>query len=79
MSVTYRPRPLPPVDPAEVRATFLRGGWRLLERNYGSSSPVLQQLIALAGGPALLAERAMLQGRGRKAGGNTVKSVQVEG
>lgn len=68
MSVTYRPPTIPAVDPAEVRAVFLRGGWRLLERNYGSSSAVLQQLIALAGGPELLAERRKVQRCGRKAG-----------
>ncbi|MEH3121189.1 MAG: hypothetical protein PGN16_04280 [Sphingomonas phyllosphaerae] len=55
-------------DPVEVRAVFLRGGWRALERNYGASTPVLLQLIAKAGGPALLAERAAVQTNGRRAG-----------
>lgn len=57
------------VDIQEFREVFLRRGWRGIERNYGSSSPVLMQLIAKAGGPALLAERAAVQRCGRKAGG----------
>lgn len=68
MTVTYRPNVAITADPAEVRDIFLRKGWRGLERNYGSSSAVLQQLIAKAGGPALLAERAKLQTCGRRAG-----------
>lgn len=56
-------------DPAEIRDVFLRRGWRGLERNFGSSNAVLMQLIALAGGQALLAERAAVQATGRKAGG----------
>lgn len=68
MTVTYRPAPALNADPAEVRDVFLRKGWRGLERNYGSSSAVLMQLIAKAGGPELLAERAKLQRCGRKAG-----------
>jgi len=55
-------------DPAEIRALFLKGGHRLLERCYGRSNDVTRQLIALAGGPALLAERAQVQRYGRRAG-----------
>lgn len=55
-------------DPAEIRDVFLRRGFRGMERNYGSSNAVIMQLIALAGGPALLAERAAAQKTGRKAG-----------
>lgn len=54
----------------EFRETFLRRGWRGIERNYGCSSPVLLKLIAAAGGDALLAERAAVQRCGRKAGGS---------
>lgn len=57
------------IDIGEFRDVFLRRGWRGIERNYGCSSAVLMQLIAKAGGPALLAERAALQKTGRKAGG----------
>jgi len=56
------------VNIEEFRDVFLRRGWRGIERNYGSSSAVLMQLIAKAGGPALLAERARVQRCGRKAG-----------
>lgn len=56
------------VDPAEVRQVFLTDGHRGIERTYGRSNAVNRQLIALAGGPALLAERAALQPCGRKAG-----------
>lgn len=56
-------------DPAEVRDVFLRRGWKGLERNYGHSNDVLMQLIARAGGPALLAERRAIQTCGRRAGG----------
>lgn len=69
MSVTYRGGYVMTVDPAEVREVFLRSGWRGMERNYGSSSAVLMQLIARAGGKALLAERAAVQRSGRRAGG----------
>jgi hypothetical protein len=55
-------------DPAEVRELFLRGGHRLLERCYGRSNDVTRQLIAKAGGAALLAERAQVQKFGRRAG-----------
>jgi hypothetical protein len=55
-------------DPAEIRALFLKGGHRMLERCYGRSNDVTRQLIAKAGGPALLAERAAVQGCGRRAG-----------
>ncbi|WEK42965.1 MAG: hypothetical protein P0Y64_16730 [Candidatus Sphingomonas colombiensis] len=68
MSVAHRPNVVATADPAEVRDVFLRLGWRGLERNYGSSSPVLMQLIAKAGGPELLAERAAVQSCGRRAG-----------
>lgn len=67
MSVTCRAKPLS-IDVDEFRGVFLTRGWRGIERNYGASSSVLMQMIALAGGPALLAERAALQPCGRKAG-----------
>ena len=68
------------IDPgvvAEFRDTFLRGGWRLAERNYGHASAKLMQLMALAGGPALLAERRALQPCGRKAGGAVIPARDV--
>lgn len=65
---TYRTSSAIAADPAEVREVFLRGGWRALERNYGASTPVLLQLIARAGGAALLAERRAIQTSGRRAG-----------
>lgn len=55
-------------DPAEVRAVFLKGGHKALERCYGRSNEVTRQLIAIAGGAELLAERARVQRCGRKAG-----------
>lgn len=55
-------------DPTEVRELFLKGGHRLLERCYGRSNDVTRQLIAKAGGAALLAERASVQTKGRRAG-----------
>jgi hypothetical protein len=67
MSMSYRPRQIV-IDVDEFRGVFLSRGWRGIERNYGASSSVLMQMIALAGGPALLAERAALQPCGRKAG-----------
>ena len=65
-------------DPAEIRAVFLKGGHRLLERCYGRSNEVTRQLIAKAGGAELLAERARVQKCGRRAGGRAVISVAVE-
>ena len=62
-------------DIEEFRDVFLRRGWRGIERNYGHSSSKLMQLMALAGGPALLAERRAVQGCGRKAGGAVIPPV----
>lgn len=56
-------------DPVEIRDLFLKGGHRLLERCYGRSNEVTRQLIAKAGGSALLDERAQVQRCGRRAGG----------
>lgn len=56
------------VDPQEFGAFFIAKGHKACERAYGVSNAVLRQLIAKAGGPALLAERAKYQRCGRKAG-----------
>jgi len=56
-------------DPGEIRALFLKGGHRALERCYGRSNDVTRQLIAKAGGAELLAERRKVQRCGRRAGG----------
>lgn len=72
MTITYRPTRIAEVDPAEVMDVYLRRGWRGLERNYGSSGPVVQQLIAIIGGSAAKAQRAACQVTGRRAGGRVV-------
>lgn len=76
MTTTCRPRSIS-IDVEEFRGVFLKRGWRGIERNYGASSSVLMQMIALAGGPALLAERAALQPCGRKAGARIAVNVDV--
>lgn len=73
MSVAYRPQPAQRYNPEEVRSIYQRGGWRLLERNYGTSSPVIQQLIAIIGGQEAKQERAAVQRTGRKAGGRVLE------
>jgi len=65
-------------DPEEVRAVFLKRGWKGLERNYGYSNDVLMQLIERAGGKALLADRAAIQSCGRLAGGRPVNPSPPE-
>jgi hypothetical protein len=63
----YRGGPSP--LPADFRAVFLKGGWKLAERTFGCSNAVLMQWIAASGGPDLLSERARVQRCGRRAGG----------
>lgn len=47
---------LPPVPPG-FRDAFIRGGWRLVERNYGCRTDRLVAWHQLAGGAELDAER----------------------
>lgn len=61
------------VNVEEIRATFLRGGHKLVERNFGHSNEVNRQLIALSGGNVLKAQRAAVQRTGRKAGGRVLE------
>lgn len=76
-TIAPRGNPIDQIDPAEVREVFLRGGWKSLERTYGMSNAVLMQLIAKAGGSALLAERRAVQRTGRKAGGRLPKPMDA--
>jgi hypothetical protein len=62
------------VNVEEIRSTFLRGGHKLVERNFGHSNEVNRQLLLLAGGNALKAQRAAVQRTGRKAGGRMVEA-----
>jgi hypothetical protein len=52
----------------EFRDTFLRRGWRGIERNYGSCTSVNLKLLKRAGGATLMAERRAAQKTGRWAG-----------
>lgn len=61
----------------EFRDTFLRLGWRGIERNFGSSSPVLLKLLKRAGGATLMAERRGMQKTGRKAGSGTNRYLEL--
>lgn len=69
MSVSLSRSSITNVDIEEFREFFLVHGWKRTERTYGTSSAVIMQLIAKAGGHELLAERAKRQSCGRKAGG----------
>lgn len=74
MSITYR-KPISvfeETDPEEIRAVFLRGGWKALERNYGVSNRRILEAMVRGGGPALQRERAAIQTCGRPAGGAVV-------
>jgi hypothetical protein len=61
----------------EFRDTFLRRGWRGIERNYGSCSNVLLKLLKRAGGATLMAERRSVQKTGRKAGGTGTRYLEL--
>lgn len=69
MSISLSRSSITNVDIDEFREFFLTHGWKRTERAYGTSSDVIMQLIAKAGGHELLAERAKRQKCGRKAGG----------
>lgn len=64
------------IDVEEIRAVFLKSGWKGMERTYGLGNSRLMQLIAKAGGPALLAERRAVQATGRKAGGRQAEAAR---
>lgn len=56
------------VDIDEFASFFVARGHKACERAFGVSNPVLRQMIARAGGSALLERRRAVQRCGRKAG-----------
>lgn len=56
--------------PINFKTRFIEGGWKLVEKHYGSSNPMLMAWWAMAGGSELDSQRRAVQRTGRKAGGN---------
>jgi hypothetical protein len=50
------PRPIPACPPAFAE-TFVRGGWREVERQYGARTDLLLKWIEMSGGEDLYARR----------------------
>lgn len=67
-------RTTPPVPP-DFAEVFVKGGWRLAERLYGASTPVLQKWIAMSGGRELHARRAAEQQCGPRSGGSPAVNI----
>ncbi len=61
---TKAPLPLPG-EPGEFATTFIKGGWRKLERVYGARTDRLVAWMHMAGGPALDAAREVYRKTGR--------------